>query len=114
MGTVTDAKLIWGFDVDYESRESEVLEPYGEEKYDELEQLEEKFGCELVRHCSNRYTSYILGIASTLVVAHRGYPKAINEHLYVPEDAQSRLDEFAKALGIGRQKGKWLLLAYYG
>lgn len=112
MGVSTDAILVWGFMIEEDSEEHEALELFMDEKYSELCAAQKKFpGCELVWHCSDDYTMYIVGLKETK--AYRGEPKRIDS-LDLPEDAQDTLNSFANLLGVEPQTGKWLLCSYWG
>src|SRR5687767_10674874 len=132
MGTSTDGILAYGYDmgesfgIKYEDPDpswvtedgtysSDVaralfaaagveLEPHG---YFDPDDLLEACGVELVYHCSDRCTMYILAAKHT--TAYRGSPVAID--LTLPDNADERLAWAVETLGldVGDQKPRWLL-----
>lgn len=115
MGVSTDAKLVYGFEIEPESDESEICDLLMDEEYDKLEAAE-KLGGELVYHCSDEETMYIVGVDSTSVTAHRGYPKTIDPAMFSadPTMLDATLRKFAEAIGVEPKTGKWLICSYWG
>lgn len=112
MGVSTDAKLVWGFNVEEGTDEAAALDEFMDAKYDALRKAE-KAGGELVYHQHGDCQAYIVGLKATYTCASRGNPEEIKS-LDLPPDAQAQLDAFAKALGLDPQPGKWLLASYWG
>lgn len=77
MGVSTDAKLIYGVLVPDDSEHSEQCALFMDEKYDELQRLEKKWGVTIECHCSDACTMYIVGIEASRLVARRGDPKEV-------------------------------------
>lgn len=116
MGVSTDAILVWGFDLgDLSEIENEKIYDTIEaldEDWEAEEKLEKKTGAKLVHHCCPNETMYIVGVTATETVVKRGYPKSI-ESLTVPPNAQTQLNDFAKAIGVEPKPGQWLLAVWW-
>lgn len=118
MGQSTDAILVWGFDLgseeDFPEALADRIEFLQEEGYDDLKALEEKTGVELISHCSNDVTHYIIGVSATKTRAHRGRPKEVYSLEHPILEDQAAIDAFCKELGAKSDKGRWLLASYWG
>jgi hypothetical protein len=119
MGVSTDAKLIYGFEVGEEEGDAEhdrcgVLQ---NAEYATLTKVTTSLGAELVYHCSDECTEYILGIKATYVEAWRGHPKEVPVARFAAmssEEMDAKLVKIAAALGLKPKPGRWLLCSYWG
>jgi hypothetical protein len=110
----TDALLFWGFDIDPDNGElPEDFDQWHDEKYSDLELLEERFGCSLETHQHSDYPVYIFTPTASLSKAWRGSPKEITSLTVDPKWAD-QLRAFCEALGVTYREPKWLLASYWG
>ena len=119
MGVSTDAKFIYGFEVGEEEgdEDHERCDALMDAEYDKLKRVEKKLDAELVYHCSDECTEYIVGIGSTYVQAWRGQPKEVDVAEFAKrdqDDMDAKLVDIAKALGVKAKPGRWLLCSYWG
>lgn len=119
MGVSTDAKLIYGFEVGEEEGDEahERCKKLMDGDYSTLTKAEKKLGVELVYHCSDQCTEYIVGIRETYVRAWRGHPKEVPVEKFAQMSSSEmdvRLVEIAEALGLKPKPGRWLLCSYWG
>jgi hypothetical protein len=112
MGVSTDAKFVYGFEVEEGSADHEQCDRLMVEKYSTLSRVEKGLGGCLVYHGSDTHTCYIVGVEETHVVAWRGHPKVINVWGMAklsPRDLDDTLRHVAEGLGVTPKPGKWLL-----
>ena len=119
MGVSTDAKMVYGFEVGEEEGDSEHERCLAlmDADYSTLTKVEKRLGAELVYHCSDQCTEYILGLKATYVQAWRGHPKEVDVASFADlsrAEMDAKLVEIAKALGLKAKPGRWLLCSYWG
>ncbi|HTR76954.1 MAG TPA: hypothetical protein VMH39_02550 [Gemmatimonadaceae bacterium] len=119
MGVSTDAKLVYGFEVGEEEgdEEHDRCAALMDDDYDTLTKVEKRLGAELVYHCSDECTEYILGLKETYVRAWRGHPKDVDVGTFAAmsrDKMDAKLVEIAAALGLKAKPGRWLLCSYWG
>lgn len=118
MGVSTDAIFVYGFEIDEEDDEGkERCQLLMDETYDVLVDAEKRLGAQLVYHCSDECTEYIVGLEKTYMKAWRGYPQTINVTkmaLFNHAEMDAELRAIAEALGLEAKPGKWLLCSYWG
>jgi len=69
---------------------------------------------QLVRHCSEDYTEYILAVPGTVTTAHRGYPREIKSFTVLGRNYEAFV-AFLQTHEIARDVNpKWLLASYWG
>ena len=116
MGVSTDAKLVYGFEVDEDSDDHERCDALMDDEYSTLTAVEKRLGAELVWHCSNEFQRYIVGLTDTYVHAYRGYPVEVNPKMF--ERSRPLMDaeliDIAEALGVEAKPGRWLLASHWG
>lgn len=115
MGTTTDAILVYGFAVEDGSPDHERLDALLEEDLDLVERVEINDGVEVIFHCCDQATMYIVGLKVMLHRAKRGHPVDVHKHTMIihEEQADTILEKGAKALGLTPQKGRWLLASWW-
>lgn len=86
--------------------------PVEPDVYVDADDLKELCGIEVVYHCSDGCTMYIL--AAKHITARRGYPQEVD--LTLPDDGHERLAWAVKVLelDLGDKKPGWLLASYWG
>jgi hypothetical protein len=119
MGVSTDAKFIFGFEVGEEEgdAEHERCDALMDDESATLTKVEKSHDAELVYHCSDQCTEYILGLRSTYVQAWRGHPEEVDVSKFgklSQEDMNAKLVAMAAALGLKAKPGRWLLCSYWG
>lgn len=131
MGQSTDAILIYGYTLsDYDEESIEDL-PFmdGLEDFDELiaditksthldysgrRAAVEAFPIDLVMHCSGEYPSYVLGVRSTYMRAHRGHPVEFDSLPEPSPEDISRLKSFMIEHDIPHEgEPKWILCSMW-
>ena len=133
MGQSTDAYLVYGIPVADEYEGSDNIEINGEEieistmlvrlaghdpdKIGYLEQsaIEKASPLGMVRHCSDDYPMFILGIKETYQSASRGELAEIDPEIFRGDtDAwNQQLHKFADHFGLECEP-KWYLVSYWG
>lgn len=134
MSISTDAILVFGFEIGVEndgdppdflngnSFEEFVVGLSGvtlSEDYavacEQTKELMSECPAELVRHCSDEYSMYILAVRGTVSLANRGYPAEIDlEKLDIHPDQIYDLENWCEANNIPYEKPKWLLCSFCG
>lgn len=75
--------------------------------------IEKASGIEIIHHCSNEHTMYIVAIADSVVTAWRGYPKKISS-LEIGPNWDEQIESFCKIMKLKYKKPHWLLCSYWG
>jgi hypothetical protein len=140
MGTSTDGILFYGFPIEEDGANANVLAgltPEGEEIEPEVDDYDpsdedsvwaEKFGLkeeavwehrekypvEIVHHCSSEYPMYGIAVRESHLSTRRGHPKEVKSFEVQP-NWDSRLRGFCKVYGlVPPEKFGWYLASYWG
>ena len=69
---------------------------------------------ELIRHCSWGYPMFIVAVPSTVIYAHRGYPKELNpKHFDLSNHNIQSFIDFCKKHNIYEEDPKWWLCSFW-
>lgn len=77
MGVSTDAVLVYGYNLDENVLSDETIERIEHDRT--IDGKLKSLGIEIVDHCSDEETLYILGVSSSEKRAWRGYPLSFEE-----------------------------------
>lgn len=72
-------------------------------------ELVKSAGVELVSHCSGDYPMYILAVKSSVITAHRGYPKRLPNDMVADPEWRKVLEGFCEKTGIPMQEPGYIL-----
>lgn len=113
MTTSTDAKLVFGIQVEEDSDAEQTCNYLMQDRFDELEAAEEATGAKLTYHCSDSFNRYIVGVRETC--AHRGYPEKITSLKTTEEDLEA-IEAFCNLFNIpfDADQCAWWLCSYWG
>lgn len=94
--------------VPYEGNE-EIYDKYWNTK----RTCEQIAGIEIVHHCSNEETLYIVAATGSVIRSWRGYPRKV-ESLEIKGGWDSDIMRFCEDMGFEVSKPKWLLCSWWG
>jgi hypothetical protein len=93
---------------------SDDTKPLYKKYWDKKNGLEEKYGIELVYHCSGDYPMHILAILESKHRAHRGCPEKLGQEIVAKKEWKDTLKDFCKKAGIKYEEPQWLLCSNWG
>ena len=84
------------------------------EYWDKKSKLVEEVGIELVEHCSEEYTMYVLAVTESVTTATRGSTIELGQAITTKQEWSEKLRAFCEKAGIEFKEPQFLLCSYWG